>query len=587
MNGVLSAVDWVIIAAYLVFSLLVGILLSKRASSSTDEYFLSGRKLPWWIAGTSMVATSFAADTPLIVGKWVRSDGISKNWIWWCFAISGMFSVFMLSRLWRRAKVVTDIELTELRYSGKSAAILRGFRSAYMAIPINCITMAWVIVAMIKLMGVLLNISPVWAVIICIFIATVYCVLSGYWGVVITDLVQFALAMGGSIALCIIVVRRLGGIEALRQKALESPLGEKLFHFFPRAPEGAELFTPAFWEGPMFAFLVFISIQWWANKNSDGGGAIIQRMSSTKNERHSLLATLWFNVANYALRPWPWIIVAIASLSVFPNLTDGELAYPKMIKEFVGPGLMGIMIASLLGAFMSTIDTHLNLSSSYIVNDFYKRFIRTGASERHYVNVSRIASIACMIIAGVVAYFSQSIFALFKFLLAFSSGVGAVFILRWFWWRINAWSEISAMIASSAISTVLFIYNGSRYANDKLSFPIILMITVFGSMFVWLVVTLRTAPVSDEKLKEFYRRVRPLGAWKRIASQCGLKPAPGLGRGFINWIAGTVMVLGATFSAGKFLLGFNREGVLWLAAAIAGAAIIAFEVFDKSRYSAD
>ena len=576
----MSPIDWIIIAAYLAFTLLVGILLSKRAGRSTGEYFLSGRKLPWWIAGTSMVATSFAADTPLVVGGWVRTEGISHNWIWWSFAISGMFSVFLLSRLWRRAKVLTDVELTELRYSGGSASFLRGFRAAYMAGPINCFTMAWVIVAMIKLLGVLFNMPPVLAVGVCVLIATIYCVLSGYWGVVVTDLVQFALAMGGSIALCVIVAGKCGGLGALVRQSQASPMGEKLLAFFPHPPGGAMPYTMAFWKGPMFAFLVFISVQWWGNKNADGGGAIIQRMSSTKNERHSLLATLWFNVANYALRPWPWIIVAIASMHFMPNLSDGELAYPLMIKRFVPAGLMGLIVASLLGAFMSTIDTHLNLSSSYFVNDFYRRFVRPGASERTYVVTSRIMSIVFMVLAAEIALLHGSISGLFKFLLAFGSGAGAVYILRWFWWRINAWSELSAMIASSVISSVLFACN-KRLGN--LPYPLILLITVFGSMVVWVAVTFLTPPVSREKLKEFYRRVRPFGAWGHIARECRLPPAPGLGWGLVNWIAGTVMVLAATIGAGKFLLGFHKEGWLWLAAAAVGACVISLEIFGSRR----
>jgi len=575
-----TVIDWIIVAAYLAFSLLVGIVLSKRAGSSTGEYFLSGRKLPWWIAGTSMVATSFAADTPLVVSRWVRTGGIAENWIWWSFAASGMFSVFLLSRLWRRAKVVTDVELTELRYSGRSAAILRGFRAVYLAGPINCFTMAWVIAAMIKLLGVLFDIPPIRAVGVCVLIATVYCVLSGYWGVVVTDLVQFALAMGGSIALAVVVVKQFGGTGPMCRRAVASPLGTRLLDFFPRPPEGTGPFELKFWQGPMFAFAVFLAVQWWANKNSDGGGAIVQRMSSTKNERHSLLATLWFNVANYAIRPWPWIIVAIASVVLLPQLKDNELAYPLMIKKFVPAGLMGVMIASLLGAFMSTIDTHLNLSSSYFVNDFYRRFVRPGASERLYVLVSRLVSIVFMVLAAEIALIHDSISGLFKFLLAFASGAGAVYILRWFWWRINAWSELSAMIASSVVCSFLYVFDKKL---GGLSYPVKLTITVFTSALVWIAVTFATAPVARAKLKEFYRRVRPFGAWGEIARECGLEAAPGLGRGVLNWIAGTVMVLAATISAGKFLLGFHKEGRLWLTAALAGAVVISFEIFGKHR----
>jgi len=577
----LSPLDWIIIGAYLLFALLVGLLLAKRAGSSINEFFISGRNLPWWLAGTSMVATSFASDTPLVITGWVRSGGVSKNWLWWSLAIGGMFSVFLLSRLWRRAEVMTDVELTELRYSGRPAAVLRGFRAAYLAIPVNCITMAWVIVAMIKLSGVLFGMRPVAAVTVCVVIATVYSVLSGYWGVVVTDLVQFVIAMGGSVLLCVLSVRCVGGLASLREKVqLSSPLHERVLDFFPRPPEGTTPFELDFWSGPVFAFAVFVGVQWWAYKNSDGGGVIVQRMSSTKNERHSLLATLWFNVAHYALRPWPWILVALASIAVFPSMKDGEAAYPAMIKEFVPPGLLGVVIASFLGAFMSTIDTNLNLSSSYIVNDVYRRFVRRDASEAHYVLVSRIASVCFMVLSALIALEYGSISGLFKFLLAFSSGVGTVYILRWFWWRINAWSEISAMVASAIVCSALYIFK--KQLGD-LTYPPILVITVAASTIVWLGVTFLTAPVSEERLAAFYRKVRPWGAWRRIAEKCGVPPAGGLARHIVNWLAGTAMVLGATFSAGKFLLGFPREGWIYLVIAAVGAAIVLGEILGTAE----
>jgi len=427
----MAVVDWVIVAGYLVLTLALGIFFARRAGRSTTEFFLSGRSLPWWLAGTSMVATSFASDTPLVVTGWVRRSGISFNWIWWSFAIGGMFSVFLLSRLWRRAEVITDVELTELRYSGKSAAALRAFRGAYMGVIVNCITLAWVIVAMVKLAGTLAPLPPAWvkgiggvlepiglgwvdpqkflAVAVCIVLTAVYSVLSGLWGVVVTDLFQFVLAMGGAILLCVLAVRGVGGPAELARGAAESSaLGERLLEFFPRLPEKGHWFGTQFWSGPFLAFCVFLSMQWWANKNADGGGVVVQRMLSARDERHALLGTLWFNIANYALRPWPWILVALASVIVFPDV-DGESAYPAMMKRFLPAGLMGVMVASFLGAFMSTIDTHLNLSSAYIVNDVYRRFVRKHAPERHYVLVSRIASVGFVILGSAIALISDSI----------------------------------------------------------------------------------------------------------------------------------------------------------------------------------
>jgi Na+/proline symporter len=572
MNTALNWIDWTVIAGYLVFAFAVGLIFAKRAGSSTNEFFISGRNLPWWLAGTSMVATSFSSDTPLVITGWVRAGGVSENWLWWSLAIGGMLSVFLLAKLWRRAEVVTDVELTELRYSGKPAAALRAFRAAYLALPINCITMAWVIVAMVKLMKVLFGFHPLLAVVVCVGVTTFYCVLSGFWGVVVTDFIQFIIAMAGSIGLCVVVVRNFDGLSDLSAQAqLSSPLHENVVRFFPRPPDGTGPLEWAFWSGPMFAFVVFLSVQWWANKNADGGGVVVQRMSSAKDERHSLLATLWFNIANYALRPWPWILVALASIVVFPDLKDGETAYPEMIKRFVPAGLLGLILTSFLAAFMSTIDTILNLSSSYLVNDVYRRFVQRKRSEKHYVAVSRLSSLGFMVISSVIALRYDSISGLFKFMLAFSSGIGGVYILRWFWWRINAWSEISAMLASSLISSLLYIFKSPL--GDP-SYPVILTVTVAGSTLVWLATTFITAPVTEDKLIAFYRKVRPYGAWGRIARLAGQPPVAGLGQQIVNWIAGTVMVLAYTLSAGKFLLAQPGQGAIYLVAALLGTIVV-------------
>jgi len=571
-----AAIDWAIVAAYLLLCLLVGVLFTRKAGESVEQYFISGRNLPWWLVGTSMVATSFSSDTPLVVTGWVRRFGISYNWIWWSFAIGGMFSVFLLARLWRRAEVVTDVELTELRYGGKPAAILRGFRGAYLALPVNCITLAWVIVAMVKLMRVVLGLHPVLTVALCLLLTVVYAVLSGFWGVVVTDLFQFALAMAGCIVLSVLTVARLGGLGALRAQARgTSPLGARLTDFFPRPPAGVGVLDGRFWSGPFFAFVVFLFVQWWANKNADGGGVVVQRMCAAKDERHSLLATLWFNFANYALRPWPWILVALGSVVLFPTVAN-EDAYPAVMKALCGPGIMGLMVVAFLGAFMSTVDTHLNLSAAYFVNDVYRRFLRRDASQAHYVLVSRIASLVVMLVAAGIALKADSISGLFTFLLAFSSGFGLVLVLRWFWWRVNAWSELSAMVASGAISILLYVLKHwvRLQALASLSEQGILLITVVGSTIIWLVVTFLTAPVGAERLLTFYRKVRPFGAWGPVARRSGLPPAKGLGRMVVNWLAGTAMVLGATFATGKFLLGEMAQGWLYLAVTILGGLII-------------
>lgn len=568
----MTRMDWAIVGAYLLVSLAMGIFLSRRAGRSLGEYFLSGRSLPWWIAGTSMVATSFSADTPLVVTGWVRGGGISQNWVWWAFAIGGMFSVFLLSRLWRRAKVLTDVEMTELRFSGRSAAALRGVRAAYFALPINCITLAWVMVAMLKLLKEIFGVEPLVATALCVFIATGYSVLSGFWGVVVTDLLQFVVAMVGSVVLCWYAVAHLGGLGALAEHAAQaSPLGERVLHFFPTVSLSAQ--GGSFWSGPFFAFCVFVSVLWWANRNADGGGVVVQRMAAAKDESQALRATLWFNVANYALRPWPWILVALASIWLFPDLADHEAAYPRMIRALVPPGLLGLMVASLVAAFMSTIDTHLNLSASYVVNDFYKRFIRKDASERHYVLVSRLASAGFVVISAVIALVYDTIAGLFTFLLAFSSGVGLVYLARWFWWRVNAWSEISAMVASSVIAGAIYVWP-ALFGNPP--YAVRLLITVAGSTAVWLVVTFATAPVEKKRLVAFYRRVRPYGLWGQIAKESGVAPPRGLGFLLGAWLTGAAMVLGATFALGKLLLVQFAAAVVWASASGISAGLCAW-----------
>jgi len=582
----LSTLDWVIVVVYLLGTLGLGLVFTRRAGRSTDEYFLSGRNLPWWLAGSSMVATSFSSDTPLFVTGLVRSGGISANWVWWSLVIGGMFSVFFLSRLWRRAQVMTDVELTEMRYSGRPAAVLRGLRAAYLAIPVHSISLAWVILSMIKIMDVLFGPAAMAALVGSIAIMTLYSAMSGYWGVVVNDLVQLVIAMGGTVLLAVLAVWHFGGLENLRVQALAcSKLNERLLEFFPRF-EGGNPLELSFWTSPFMGFLIFVSIQWWAYKNSDGGGIIVQRVASCKNEKQALLATLWFNIAHYAIRPWPWILVAMASVVILPDLADGEAAYPEMIRRFAPPGIMGLMFATFLAAFMSTVSSYLNLSSAYLVNDVYRRFFAPNRSERHYVWVSRGASCAFMLMGAGIAAVSDSIANLFTFLLAFTAGVGVIYLLRWFWWRINAWSEISAMLASSLVSCLLYAF---KEQLGGLTQPLILVLTTGISTAVALIVTLATGPVERGKLEAFYRKVRPPGRWGPVARSAGVAPASGAGRLIVNWIGGTVMVLGAMFAIGKALLGEYLAFWAWAAIALAGGWIVwrAIAKLDKENLPAE
>ncbi len=445
-----------------------------------------------------------------------------------------------------------------------------------MAVPLNIIPLAWVLVAMKKILEVVLGLHPVAAMGVCLALTLAYSVLSGLWGVVVTDFLQFAIATAGAIVLAVMAVGRCGGLEALRTGAEQaSPLSVALTRFFPHPPEGTTPLDAAFWEGPVFAFAVFVFVQWWANKNADGGSVVVQRMLASRNERESLLATLWFNIANYALRPWPWILVALATVVLLPDAPH-EKAYVQVMMQLAPAGLMGLMLASFLGAFMSTVDTHLNLSAAYLVNDLYRRFMVRDASQRHYVAVSRAACVFVMTAAALLALVKDSISGLYIFLLSFTSGFGLVLILRWFWWRVNAWSEVSAMTASGFVSTGLYFLKEHVWPEELawMGNQWILLLTVVVSTAVWLAVTLLTSPVSAERLAAFYRKVRPYGAWGPVARHAEVRPPQGLWRLVVKWLAGTVMVLAATFAIGAFVLARPVTGCLYTAAALVGAVII-------------
>ncbi len=581
----LSIIDWIIIIVYILFSLGVGIYFSKRAGQSTEEYFLSGRTLPWWIVGTSMVATTFAADTPLAITEFVRGPGIWQNWFWWNLLLSGLLGALLFSRLWRRAMVLTDNELLEIRYSGKPAAALRAFKAGYFAILYNFIVMGWVINAMASVAAVMLNIDRWTAVWICVIIALLYALLSGFWGVVMTDLVQFFIAMAGSIVLAIIAVNAVGGMDVLLEKltalTASGVVHDTTLKFIPPVPD-AEITTTAFWESPFSKFLIFITIMWWSHHGTDGGGYIIQRMSSAKNEKHALAATLWFNLAHYALRVWPWVAVALVSIVVFPIIPESYAAlgskagYPLVMNEFLGSGLKGLLVVSFLAAFMSTIDTHLNWGASYLINDVYRRFIKRDADQRHYVLVSRIITVLLMIFAAFVAINMQSISKAWEFIFAMGAGIGAVLILRWFWWRINAWTEISALLTSIVITIILEIIawqqtiaNGKSYAlfNEA---PVLfgihiqvhhkLMIIVPTAIIVWLIVTFITKPEPEATLKNFYNRVQPGGYWGKFAKHTTMRPVT---EGFFfNWIAGIALIYGLNFAIGNWMFGNNGYALL-------------------------
>ncbi len=579
----LTLLDWLAIAAYFLANILIGLYYRSRATGSTEDYFVSGRNVSWWLAGTSMVATTFAADTPLAVTGLVASFGIAGNWLWWSMLMSGMLTVFFFARLWRRSGVLTDVEFAEIRYGGRPAAFLRGFRALYLGLPINCIVMGWVNLAMVKILMMIFGVTKVQALLMVfgiMLITAMISTLSGLWGVLVMDLFQFALKMGMVIILAVCAVRAVGGMDALMEKlgaldvAREASGGGhgSILSFVP------EIGSP--WM-PLLTFFVYIAVNWWATwypgAEPGGGGYIAQRIFCAKDEKHSLLATLWFNIAHYAVRPWPWILTALCSLVLYPDLVDKESGF---IKTIVDPSvfpvaLRGVMIAAFAAAYMSTIGTQLNWGASYLVNDFYRRFLVRGQSEKHYVRISQAATILIMVASCIVTYYLESIAGAWKTLIAVGAGTGSVFILRWFWWRINAWSEVSAMTASFVVSLVL--QHGFRLSSDDpRGFAWIVLITVGCSTATWLAVTGVTAPENESTLLSFYRRVRPSAAlWGPIARRAtDVVPAHDGLYNLLDWAAGCVLVYATLFGVGHILFGRAGMGSALLGVAVAAAWII-------------
>ena len=587
----LAPIDLGILVAYVLVMLGIGVALSRRASRSVGDFFLTGRSLPWWIAGTSMVATTFAADTPLVVTSYVRRGGIGSNWIWFNFAISHLLTTFFLAALWRRARISTDVEFIALRYSGRWASVLRTFKGTFYAFVTNSVVMGWVILAMSTiivevfelpetiLLGDLELSSKGVAIAVGLGIAMIYASLSGLWGVVVTDLLQFGTAMLGSIVLVVSAVRAHGGLgplgERLREVTAENDLPAAVMS--PVDFAGLDLSNPAV-SAAFFGFLVAVCVQWWSWKYSDGGGVLIQRMSACRTERDSVLAMLWFTFANYVLRPWPWFLVALISLLVFPELEDHKAAYPMMMREYLGPGWLGLMLAAMLAAFMSTIDTHMNLASSYFVVDLWGPLRKGKVSEREGLLVARLSGVFFLALGGAIAMFNDSISFLFELLLRLVAGAGAVFLVRWFWWRVNALSELSAMVASLIVATFLTLSNAHGWLGREFSSPEIFLINVLLSAVVWISVALLTPPDDPDHLKAFVDRVRPLGVWGRIGREArATDDGPGLGERLILWAVSIVGLYGCLFGVGRLLLGASHGGLL-TAVGVAATMIVGLRV---------
>ena len=558
----LQGLDWGIVAAYFIVSLIIGLLVARQSGSSVAEFFLSGRNMPWWLLGVSMVATTFSADTPNLVTDIVRNNGVGGNWVWWAFLLTGMMTVFVYAKLWRRTGILTDLEFYEMRYGGKPASFLRGFRAIYLGLFFNVMIMATVCLAAIKIGNVLLGLDPWQTLLISSVITVAYTMVGGFKGVLFTDFFQFVLAMAGMVAAAIYLVNRpdIGGLSNL----LAQPSVQSAMSIFP------DWSQPSSW---VPIFLIPLAVQWWSSwypgAEPGGGGYIAQRMLAAKNERHAMGATLLFNVTHYALRPWPWIIIALCSMIVFPTTADiakafphvdpsivrDDLAFPAMI-SFLPSGLLGLVVAALIAAFMSTIATHLNWGSSYIVNDFYGRFINQKADDKQLVKIARWTTLGLMIVASLVATQLTSALQAFNILLQIGAGTGLVFILRWFWYRINAWSEISGMVISFCVAIYFeLIYTGSMASHEKLVMGVLL--TTIG----WITVTLLTRPESDEVLRKFYIQVRP----HRLGWNAWLKKAPEIvaadkeGSGMLlelgAMLIGCLMVYGFLFGLGYWIYG--------------------------------
>ena len=602
-----TLLDWSAIIGYLAVTLVMGLWFRRRSSRSVAEYFVSGRKANWWLAGTSMVATTFAADTPLVVTGLVYSQGISGNWLWWGLLPSGMMTVFLFARLWRRSGLLTDVQFAEIRYSGKPAAFLRGFRAVYLGLLMNCVILGWVTKAMTSIVAttfagtpILANVSramtphfgEIWsgndgaALAICVLFLIpftgLYVSLGGLWGVLWTDLFQFVLKMSIVIAVGYYAVAACGGMGAMIDslnriqvsagRGAASPLA-----FLPQFSRGITAET--LWMVPVANFLVYLGLQWWAfwypGAEPGGGGYIAQRIFSARDEKQGLLSVLWFNIAHYAIRPWPWIVTGLAVIVLYPGLKHPEAGYMMVLNAHLPHQYRGIAMAGFLAAFMSTIATQLNWGASYLVADFYRRFLKRNGSEQHYVRISRVCTVLLVIASAWVSVRLGSIASGWEVVLQIGAGTGAVYILRWYWWRINAWSEISAMACSLLVTLAVHQwhpFSGSEsvvFAKDALA-------TTLITTAAWLVVTFLTKPEPDDVLLDFYCRTRPdVRGWRRIASHAPqVKPHRDLGPNLFAWALGCVMIYSALFGAGKLLLHATKTGVVLLVISTGSALLL-------------
>ena len=578
----LEIIDWTILIIFFIILLSIGFFASKRAGKSVNDFFLSGRNMPWWLLGISMVATTFSADTPNLVTDIVRTNGVSGNWVWWAFLLTGMLTVFVYAKLWRRSEVLTDLEFYELRYGGKGAAFLRGFRAIYLGVFFNVMIMASVCLAGIKIGSVMLGLSPTQTLLIAATVTVLYSSLGGLKGVIMTDFFQFSLAMIATFWAAIVIVNlpEVGGLS----KLISNPNIVPKLDLIPDISD-SDLF--------LVVFILPIAVQWWSvwypGAEPGGGGYVAQRMLSAKNENHAVWATLLFNFMHYAVRPWPWILIALASIIVFPNLNDLQVAFPNVDSSIVGndlaypamltrlpSGLLGLLLASLAAAFMSTIASHLNWGSSYVVNDFYRRFFDQSASEKKLVFLGRLTTVILMVFSCIIALLLSNALQAFSILLQIGAGTGLLFILRWFWYRINIYSEISAMVVSFLVALYLQIVH-PRIGFEVISTEVQLIIGVSVTTISWVLITYLTPSEDKRVLRDFYKKIQPGGiGWKKVVNDAkkdgvnieGDKEAWDVPTGIICMILGCLAVYSILFSIGSFLYSKFEVATLLLAISI-------------------
>lgn len=573
----MQQIDWLIVLLYLIGSMGLGLYLSRKASGSLVDFFVSGRSLPWWLAGTSMAATTFSIDTPLYIAGVVGNRGIAGNWEWWSFGIAHLVMIYIFARLWRRSEIVTDAELTELRYGGRTAAILRGTKAFLFAVPINCIAIGYAMLAMIKVVDALelwqsLGIEPgeslkIWSVVGVSILVLIYSGFAGLWGVVTTDFFQFFLALFGAIVVAIAAVSHVGGIHVLVPK-VQQITGHDILSFFPITENFRWSETAGITASTFFAY---IFLQWWTFRRSDGGGEFVQRLAASKDEAEAEKAAWLFNILHYIIRTWPWILVALVAIVVYPDLSDRELGYPKLMLDFLPPVMLGLVVTSLLAAFMSTVSTSINWGASYLTNDLYQRFIKPNAQQSELVLAGRIASVVVTALGAMAAFFSQDVATVFRLVIAIGTGPGLVLILRWFWWRINAIAELTAMVGGFIIGLTTSIVPIIQIEE----FGLRLLVTTVITSVLWITAMLVTPPESEATLDEFYRRVRPAGpGWQRQQESTGLLPIQNLGQDIKRVFAAILLLFGTMFAIGGFLLLQPLTGWVSLIIAVGGAMLL-------------